>query len=351
MRYFLLGVVLLCVWGCQTMQNSASSIPHSTLATESSEVQYSLIYVIHGDANYLYHDEKGQGLQADEQQLQEAIAVARQAKQGEVFIFHLRPEEQFLWLFPKKDRLFLHYRNGERITRKKYSPLPDQGNFEKEIELYHQFRSTTPSRKVFLYYGHEIPAQKYTGYFESRPQISFDIQQFVQGMGSFLGREETFDLTVLSTCDNGTPRAVSALRGKTEFLVASPENLHLSHIDSDRLLQLEQPDKSVAEVGRSIAEATYERLADFLQTVVTIAVYDMNRAQAAAERLSGEYKEYHSGKEDLLIEQENIDCSALPFWNDQSGYANRAGVEIFFKSPAFGPKAHRETHSGWGCQP
>ncbi len=60
-------------------------------AFPKSAVDYSLIYVINGDGNYLYHDKKGRGLQADEQQLEEAIAVARQAEHGEVFIFHLRP--------------------------------------------------------------------------------------------------------------------------------------------------------------------------------------------------------------------------------------------------------------------
>lgn len=329
------------------MQKSAS--PDSIPATESPEVRYSLIYVIHGDGNYLYHDEKGRGLQADEQQLREAIAVAKQAERGEVFIFHLKPEEQFLWLFPQKDRQFLHYKNGERINRKKYSPLTNQDDFQKEAELYHQYRSVIPSRNVFLYYGHEIPAKKYKGYFQSRPQISFDIQQFVQGMDSFLDREEVFDLTVLSTCDNGTPQAVSALEGKTDYLLASPENLHLSHIDSDSLLQLEQPDKSTAEISRTIAQASFNRLADFLETVVTIAIYDMDRVQDAAEQLSTDYKKYRLGQDEESVEQENIDCAVLPFWDGNDTYSK--GIEVFFKPPAFGNQANRKMHSGWGCQP
>ncbi|WP_265765960.1 hypothetical protein [Fodinibius salsisoli] len=325
-----------------------SRSPESALGTDASEVDYSLIYVIHGDGNYLYHDQEGKRLQADQQQLEEAISVARQAKQGEVFIFHQQPEERFLWLFPKKDRRFLYFKNGKHIKSKKYSPENNQRHFEKEAAFYHQFRSSTTSKSVFLYYGHEIPSRKYKGYFQSRPQVNFDIEHFSAGLGLFLEDNGKFDLTVLSTCDNGTPKVVSALQGKTEYLLASPENLHLSHIDSGGLLQLEQPDNSIAEISRTIAEETYDRLTNFLQTVVTITIYDMDGIQSTAEHLLTGYQRYSAGQADLSVEQENTDCATLPFWDDDSG--NWEGVEVLFKAPAFGPQANRVTHSGWGCQ-
>jgi hypothetical protein len=319
------------------------------LATDSAGVDYRLIYVIHGDGNYLYHDKEGRRLKADEEQLQEAIMVAKRAKHGEVFIFHQQPEERFLWLFPKKDRHLLHFKNGERLHSEKYSPKAGQRHFEKEAELYHQFRSNTPSTNVLLYYGHEIPDQQYEGYFQSRPRAAFDIQHFSDGLNLFLEDQDRFDLTVLSTCDNGTPNVVSALQGQTDYLLASPENLHLSHIDSEPLLQLEQPDKSIVEVSRSIGQATYDRLADFLQTVITLAIYDMDQVQGAAKELLTAYGNYRVNKEETTIEQENVDCASLSFWDGDSSHSK--GIEVFFKPPAFGSQVNQDTHSGWGCQP
>merc|ERR1711965_502537 len=54
---------------------------------------YSLIYVIHGDGDYLYHDD-GKAIKADEHAVKKAYSVALKAHHGEVFIFHQKPERK-----------------------------------------------------------------------------------------------------------------------------------------------------------------------------------------------------------------------------------------------------------------
>lgn len=52
-------------------------------------------------ANTVCHNESGRMRQADENVPEEATAVAKNAKQGDVFISHQHPERKILWLFPR----------------------------------------------------------------------------------------------------------------------------------------------------------------------------------------------------------------------------------------------------------
>src|SRR5699024_10321326 len=115
--------VLLIFSGCRSSGTVATDNAFST--EESSDLNYRLIYIIHGDANYLYHDTAGRSLQSDEPHLRKAGEVAEQAKNGEVFLYHQRPQTKILWLLPQKDRRMLHYRKRKRIHHKKYSPVSE----------------------------------------------------------------------------------------------------------------------------------------------------------------------------------------------------------------------------------
>src|SRR5699024_11591552 len=96
--YLSLLLFVACLVGCQSSKGPLQA------SLNSKPVAYSIIYLIHGDADYLYHDTAGRPLQSDQQVLREAQKVARDATKGEVFIFHIRPEQKILWLFPRKDR-------------------------------------------------------------------------------------------------------------------------------------------------------------------------------------------------------------------------------------------------------
>lgn len=342
-------VFLMGIWGCRTSDTLTSGQPPpSNPSADTAQVYYTLIYMIHGDANYLYHNEEGRGLQADEQQMKEAISVAREARHGEVFIFHLKPEKRVLWLFPKKDRVFLHYRGGKLLHRANYSPNSTKENFVSESRIYKKYQRENSSRLFFLYFGHEIPNSNKVNYFHSRPEAEFNTKSFTVGLESFLEKKERFDLTVLSTCDNGTPLMASEIQSSSRYLVASPQNLHLSHLDTQALLEMEQyREIPTAALADSIASNSFDRLTGFIQTAVTISIYDLQEIASYADTLSDSYASYRKQNAIGQIEQENIDCSDLPNWN---GHGTSNGVTVYYKPPNFGNRAGKTSHSGWGCQ-
>ena len=62
------------------------------------QLRYSVIFIIHGDGNYLYHDSRGNAHRADEEALIEATMVAEQNPQAEVFIFSPNTQQAHLAL-------------------------------------------------------------------------------------------------------------------------------------------------------------------------------------------------------------------------------------------------------------
>lgn len=343
MKFRFLFLLLLFAMGCRTTQTISEP--------DSSSLEYSLIYVIHGDANYLYHNANGRALQADEQVWEEAKMVGQNAKRGEVFIFHQKPEQKILWLFPKRDRTFLHFRNGKLIHKQNYSPDSENGTLAREATLFNKYKATQNSdnfKKIFLYFGHEIPVRNGTSYHASRPEASFNTELFVGGLQSFLD-SGTFDLTVLSTCNNGTPSMIHALTPLSRLVLASPQNLHLSHIDTQALPKLlNQRASNSAQIADSLATNTYQRLSSFLQTEITLSRYDTRKTKTYLPPLSKTYNQHLQTLSQADLLKDNTDCSNLPFFELPQ---KTSGVKVWYKSPKFGVKnKQRDDYSGWGCK-
>jgi len=97
-------LVSVCCAGLIMLLSSCSGIrPVQQTAQHVNEnmpvVQYSLVCVIHGDGDYLYHDTIGNEYKADEEALAEVKRIAQQNPQAEVFIFHHKPRRHFLFFF------------------------------------------------------------------------------------------------------------------------------------------------------------------------------------------------------------------------------------------------------------
>lgn len=339
-------VVILGFWGCRTSDELVGESPNPNMTkVESTQVDYTAIYVIHGDGNYLYHDEEGRALQADEEKVKEAKSVARQAKQGEIFIFYQRPEKKIFWIFPQKDRVLLHYRNGELINSTRYSPASSDRALVAERELYKKYRISNTSRQFFLYFGHEIPHLQERSYHRSRPDAEFNMDHLADGMRTFLDEDSEFDLTVLSTCDNGTPVTAAKMQTLSRYLVASPQNLHLSHIDTEPLLVLEEsPRLQTSALADSLARQTYDRLNSFLETSITLSIFNLEKTDQSLNELSEKYLQYFRENSEMAIEEENTDCASLSFWDGSEP------SKVFYKPANFGAHSNRESHSGWGCR-
>lgn len=316
-------------------------------------VNYSAIYYIHADSDYLYHDPDGNPVRKNSEVLATAFEVAKAARSGEVFIYHQRPERKLLGLFPRKSSRFYHYKNGQLINSVKYRhPDKNEAFLATEAEFMNQYRSqnrTENHQNYFLYFGHEIPSEKGKGYHQTLPGINVNTAAFAKGIQNLLLTEEDrFDLVVLSTCNNGTPAMAELLMPFTDAMLASPQNLHLSHFDTGRMGLLEkEPGTSSIQLARSMAEQTYQRLEETVLTTITLALYDFNEVRAYINSLAS-LTAANEASDPSVQFQDNVDCAELSIPESES-YQN--GVETWYKPSRFGRQSGRLTHSGWGCKP
>lgn len=138
------------------------------------------------------------------------------------------------------------------------------------------------------------------------------------------------------------------LSGLSDYLVASPQNLHLSHLMDSPLLQLESnPEIPTAEIAHSIAEQSFERLSTFLQTMVTVAVYDLKEIRSEVGQLAQTYRAYLEEIQQNSLFVDNVDCRSIPGLHRK---LPRDGVTLYFQPPAFGTESASANHSGWGCK-
>lgn len=315
--------------------------------------EYTVIYYIHADAGYLYHDSDGQPVRANSQVLETALEVADNAHSGEVFIFYQRPEKKLLGLFPRKSNQFYHYKNGQKITQVKYRHSDKKEPFlTTEAQLFEEYRNDTAEKdqqRYFLYFGHEIPNDDGKNYHRTLPDIEVNTASFADGMQQFFKTEDQIlDLVVLSTCNNGTPAMASRLMPYANHLLASPQNLHLSHIDTEQLQLLESnPGISPKEIAHSLADDTFRRLEEQIQTPITLAEYDFESMRGYIEELDDRIISYKDTARINPYDQ-NTDCGQFSFF-DAEKYTQ--GIETWYKPARFGRRAASETHSGWGCRP
>jgi len=347
-----LSVLVMFLSSCSSdlpVQRETRQAAESVLTT-----QYSIVFVIHGDGDYLFHDNIGNEHEADEEAVASAIMVAKQNPHAEVFIFHQRPSRHFLFFFPLRDGEFYYYRNGKLISNELYWRDQKQSDLEPEAAIYHRF-SVENRRKmirVFIYCGHEIPEFDGAGYDASYPDRKFTINNFVNGLKGFKPDSVKFDLMILSTCYGGTPYTIGALGSISHFIIASPDNLHLSYFD---LRSLERLDLSLGKgdlqaFAKKFAELSFERLIKNVQTAVSVAVYNADRIQKFLHSVRKVYdntlNNLKGQKQAVLATMEHCDCADLPAYSLPN---MNEGVEIFYRQARFGKSNRKQIHSGWEC--
>ncbi|MDZ7721541.1 MAG: hypothetical protein U5R06_01635 [candidate division KSB1 bacterium] len=335
---------------------SCSSVPliHRQTALEKESAlpppHYSMVFIIHGDGDYLYHDTGGRAHRADEEALFGAISVAVQNPQAEVFIFHQKPKRHTL-LFPRRDGKFYHYRNGRLLAKESYWRDHGSSRFDPEAELYHRFHLGEQSQlvKLFFYFGHEIPEFDRTGYDASYPKKTFEVHELADGLKRMTRDSTKFDLLVLSTCFGGTPHTIAALAPYTRTIVASPGNLHLSYfyLCPFKRLDVGLRDGDVPRFAKNYARQAFELLTEDIQTAVTVAVYDVDRVQEYVQSIDSVYDQTLTtlkGRNPVSVER--CDCAEGPA-TMQPGMSE--GVDVFYRPPRFGRSKHKRNHSGWEC--
>ena len=320
--------------------------------TGAAGTRYSMVFIIHGDGNYGYHDTAGNEYRADEVALASARKVAGQNPHAEVFIYHQRPRRLFLFLFPLNSGEFYFYQNGQLAVHESYRRDEEQQHFEPELELYRRFVASDLTRNgtMFLYYGHELPEFGGRGYDASTPDRTFTVQDLAAGLQGFTSLARTFDLLVLSTCFGGTPHTIGALSSFARTIVASPGNLHLSYFDMHPLerLDLSLQDGDVPAFAKSFARLTFDRLTRNVRTAVSVAVYDTDRVQEFIDSVGNVYDRTLAAPkgEASRVPAERCDCADLP----QYALSTMSrGVDVLFRPARFGRSAQKQEHSGWEC--
>ncbi|MFA6457563.1 MAG: hypothetical protein WCW40_12140, partial [Bacteroidota bacterium] len=167
---------------------------------DQQRIQYSVIAVIHGDGDYVFHDTRGIKYYADEVALENIKKAALRNPRAEVFIYHQKAKSHILGLIPLHDGEFFYYRNGGLVAQKSYWCNQEQSRFNSEIGLYDQFRTEQQHGivNIFLYFGHEIPENYGVPYDLSHDTRPFTVRDVADGMNGFLHRTGKFDLVVLS---------------------------------------------------------------------------------------------------------------------------------------------------------
>ena len=327
--------------------------PHKILSSEKAQTPpgYLIIFVIHGDGDYLYHDPDGNEHRADIETLAAAKKVAERNSLAEVFIFHEIRRKHLLLFFPRHDGEFYYYRNGQLLAKKLYWRDKGQSYFDPEVKLYYRFHveELPPPIKLFLYFGHEIPEFGGKGYNASYRDKSFTVQNLADGMKSTTHDSKKFDLVMLSSCFNGTPYTISALAPYARYIIASPGNLHLSYFDLHpfEALDAELRDKDVSAFAKKAAQQAFDRLDNDIQTEITVAVYDVDRVQRYTSSIDSIYNQDLA----LLINKgssfiEHCDCAEDPAFLRP---AMNEGIDLFYRPARFGRSKNKQSHSGWEC--
>ncbi len=315
---------------------------------------YSIVCVVHGDGDYLYHDTSGIAHEADAEAVAGAIRVAQQNPQAEVFIFHERPRQDFLFVFPLRDGEFYYYRHGRLLAHDLYWRDQKQSQLDPEAALYRRFHvgNLGQQKSVFLYFGHEIPECGGEGYDASYPDRPFTVRDLAVGLKSFTRNSGRFDLLVLSTCYGGTPYTISTVGAYARSIVASPDNLHLSYFDLDPLarLDLHWPGNDGPRFAQTFALQSFDRLTKNVETAVSVAVYNSDSVQEYIRAVRKGYEHTLSilnrEGQASTMSAEHCDCADVPAYVLPT---MKKGVQIFYRPARFGRSKDKQGHSGWEC--
>lgn len=350
----------------------------SPAAAPDTALRFQIVYVIHGDAGYLWYDDAGNRHEADAEALAQARAAAEGAAAAEVFIFHQKPV-RFLGLFNGGDGTLWHYRKGRLMRKVPYARPADRGPdrvgaaLAPEADLFARFAAlpaprrcglpaSDPPVRILAYFGHGIPVTGKIPYNRSRPDLAFSLEAFSRGLVRFGGPacppRKPFSLVILSACHGGTPQATLALAPYADWILAAPGELHLSYLETGALARLARENPLPFESGhagmwgRAIAMESFARLGATVRTGVAISLYETARAAPWLEARRGAWPEAApraatvTGPTLFAEPAAYADCAANPGFG--AGGAE-AGVQVFYRAPRFGADRGKESHSGWEC--
>lgn len=325
-------------------EESVSGTPHS-------ESKSTLVFFIHGDGSYTYHDQKGKRFEADKVILQRAIAVAESNAHAEVFIFHQKPKRKWLFLIDRPDGAFYYFRNGALLASGSYHRHTQFSELDSEIEIVKTYRDPGAQERAsgFLYFGHSLSELNVRS---SRQSMS--AHGLAQGLSCLVSEVDPnlmkFDLVVLSACYSGTPGIVTELAPYSRYILASAEDLHLAYLDIEPLRRFGEVGFSeVHRFAKEMASQSFARLKEWTQTSIALAVYDTDKLapflqEAQGRLLVGLARQSPNSPQPATLKY--CDCWEVP---SAAAEIPSTGVEVYYQPPRFGRLKNKTKHSGWAC--
>ena len=341
LRFALSLVLISCHRNYGVLRDEVISGPHD------SEIKSTLIFFIHGDGSYSYHDQKGKRLEADKVILQQAIAIAESCAHAEVFIFHQKPKRKWLFLIDRPDGAFYYFRDGAQLAGGSYHRRTHISELDSEIEIFKTYHDPGAQERAsgFLYFGHALSELN-----DASSRQSINVRGLAQGMSRLLSEVDPhlmkFDLVVLSACYSGTPGIVAELAPYSRYLLASPEDLHLAYLDIQPLRHFSEVGFSeVQTFAQEMAVHSFARLQEWTQTSITLAVYDIEKIAPFLHTVQTR-QPVQSQNSPQPVPVEYCDCLDGP---SATAELPSAGVEVYYQPPRFGRLKNKTKHSGWAC--
>jgi hypothetical protein len=136
------------------------------------------------------------------------------------------------------------------------------------------------------------------------------------------------------------------------FIVASPDNLHLSYFALHKLERLDSTltRGDVPALAARFARHAFDRLTTEVQTAVSVVVYDVDSVQEYVRAVGKTYDAALAAATRTMqvrgVTTGYCDCADVP------GYvlpAMKEGINVFYRPPRFGKLSKKEDHSGWEC--
>lgn len=323
----------------------------SVSGIHESESKSTLVFFIHGDGSYTYHDQKGKRFEADKVILQQAIAVAENSAHAEVFIFHQKPKRKWLFLIKRTDGSFYYFRNGVQLASGSYHRRTQFSELDSEIEIFKTYRNPGAQERAsgFLYFGHSLSELN-----RETSRQSMTAHGLAQGLSCLVSEVDPnlmkFDLVVLSACYSGTPGIVTELAPYSRYILASAEDLHLAYLDIEPLRRFGEVGFSeVHRFAKEIASQSFARLKEWTQTSIALAVYDTDKLAPLLQEALGRRPV------GLARQSQNSPQPAPPKYCDCLDISSAAaempssGVEVYYQPPRFGRLKNKTKHSGWAC--
>jgi hypothetical protein len=332
----------------------------------AEEIRYQLIYVIHGDGSYLYHTRDGKANQADLRALEQAFDTAAALTHAEVFVFHQKSKKRFV----SNTGNFYYFKNGVRKNEFSYERRHTPSFWEEEAAIFHTYHAGSDSNakialkplRIFLFFGHQVFETDGLGYYSSYPDETFGVDELARGIALFGAQGETLssnswayqkkdtflNLIVLSTCRGGTPGTIKKLSPLTRYIIASPENLHLSYMNMGILKDLETWNGNTMQpFYRDLVVHAFTDLIQLTNTVVSIALYDTGQVGPYLESIEEQHeRRLITYLEEGAIPLDYFDCQDDPVFSRE--FFGK-GVFILYRPPLFGRDKMKNYHSGWEC--